>query len=136
MDRTVVAAVGDGSYLMSGFELMTAVQYDIPVIWVIFNDGEFKLIKLYQLSPFFDVGPRRIRQSRLRRLRAGLRSRRVFGRSARTNSRTPSELRSPRAGRRLSTPESPGSRYPTTARVPRACWPAIYERILVAFRWQ
>jgi acetolactate synthase-1/2/3 large subunit len=56
MDRTVVAAVGDGCYLMSGFELMTAVQYDIPVIWVIFNDGEFKLIKLYQLSSFLKSG--------------------------------------------------------------------------------
>ena len=54
--RTVVAAVGDGSYLMSGFELMTAVQYGIPVIWVIFNDAEFKLIKLYQLSAFRDCG--------------------------------------------------------------------------------
>lgn len=56
MDRTVVAAVGDGSYLMGGFELMTAVQHEIPVIWVIFNDGEFKLIKLYQLSSFRDTG--------------------------------------------------------------------------------
>jgi acetolactate synthase I/II/III large subunit len=56
MDRPVVAAVGDGSYLMSGFELMTAVEHDIPVIWVIFNDGEFKLIKLYQLSSFMKSG--------------------------------------------------------------------------------
>ena len=56
MHRPVVAAVGDGSYLMSGFELMTAVQYSIPVIWVIFNDREFKLIKLYQLSAFFKTG--------------------------------------------------------------------------------
>ncbi len=56
MDRTVVAAVGDGSYLMSGFELMTAVQYDIPVIWVIFNDREFKLIKLYQIAAFRRCG--------------------------------------------------------------------------------
>jgi acetolactate synthase-1/2/3 large subunit len=55
-DRPVVAAVGDGSYLMSGFELMTAVAHDIPVIWVIFNDGEFKLIKLYQLSSFMKTG--------------------------------------------------------------------------------
>lgn len=53
--RPVVAAVGDGSYLMMGFELMTAVAHDIPVVWVIFNDGEFKLIKLYQLSAFFDT---------------------------------------------------------------------------------
>ena len=56
MDRTVVAAVGDGSYLMGGFELITAVAHDIPVIWVIFNDGEFKLIKLYQLSSFMKTG--------------------------------------------------------------------------------
>ncbi|WP_170333088.1 thiamine pyrophosphate-binding protein [Ruegeria arenilitoris] len=56
MNRPVVAAVGDGSYLMTGFELMTAVQYDIPVVWVIFNDREFKLIKLYQLSAFFKTG--------------------------------------------------------------------------------
>lgn len=55
-NRTVVAAVGDGSYLMTGFELMTAVQYDIPVIWVIFRDDEFKLIKLYQLSSFQKTG--------------------------------------------------------------------------------
>ncbi|WP_421723159.1 thiamine pyrophosphate-binding protein [Bauldia sp.] len=56
MDRPVVAAVGDGSYLMSGFELMTAVEHNIPVVWVIFNDGEFKLIKLYQLSAFLKTG--------------------------------------------------------------------------------
>ena len=54
--RTVVAAVGDGSYLMSGFELMTAVENDIPVIWVIFNDSEFKLIKLYQLAAYQKTG--------------------------------------------------------------------------------
>lgn len=51
--RTVVSCSGDGSYLMSGFELMTAVEYDLPVIWIIFNDGEFKLIKLYQLAAYF-----------------------------------------------------------------------------------
>ena len=36
----------------SGFELMTAVAYKLPVIWVIFRDDEFKLIKIYQLSEF------------------------------------------------------------------------------------
>ena len=49
-DRTVVAGVGDGCYLLSGFELMTAVAHKVPVIWVIFNDNEFKLIKIYQVS--------------------------------------------------------------------------------------
>jgi acetolactate synthase I/II/III large subunit len=53
-ERTVVIGCGDGSYLMSGFELMTAVEYDLPVIWIIFNDGEFKLIKLYQVATYLD----------------------------------------------------------------------------------
>lgn len=51
-DRTVVVGCGDGCYNLSGFELMTAVEHDIPVIWVIFNDSQFKLIKLYQLSAY------------------------------------------------------------------------------------
>jgi acetolactate synthase-1/2/3 large subunit len=55
-DRTVVVGCGDGCYSMSGFELMTAVENDIPVIWVIFNDNEYKLIKLYQLATYGDTG--------------------------------------------------------------------------------
>ncbi|WKD35984.1 thiamine pyrophosphate-binding protein [Streptomyces xanthophaeus] len=51
-DRTVVVGCGDGCYSLSGFELMTAVEHEIPVIWVIFNDGEFKLIKLFQLVTY------------------------------------------------------------------------------------
>jgi len=55
-DRTVVVGCGDGCYNLSGFELMTAVQYGIPVIWIIFDDGEFKLIKLFQLSAYHESG--------------------------------------------------------------------------------
>ncbi len=55
-DRTVIVGCGDGCYNLSGFELMTAVQYDIPVIWIIFDDGEFKLIKIFQLSAFHESG--------------------------------------------------------------------------------
>lgn len=55
-DRHVVVGCGDGCYLLSGFELLTAVQYDIPVTWIIFNDGEFKLIKLYQMETYGDSG--------------------------------------------------------------------------------
>jgi acetolactate synthase-1/2/3 large subunit len=51
-DRTVVVGCGDGCYSLSGFELMTAVEHDIPVIWVIFDDRQFKLIKLYQLTTY------------------------------------------------------------------------------------
>jgi acetolactate synthase-1/2/3 large subunit len=54
-DRTVVVGCGDGCYSLAGFELMTAVQYDIPVIWVIFDDEEFKLIKVFQLATFFET---------------------------------------------------------------------------------
>ncbi|MFA7763471.1 thiamine pyrophosphate-binding protein [Streptomyces sp. NPDC048723] len=55
-DRTVVVGCGDGCYALSGFELMTAVEHEIPVIWVIFNDGEFKLIKLFQLVTYAESG--------------------------------------------------------------------------------
>src|SRR5256884_7442868 len=48
-DRPVIVGCGDGCYLLSGFELLTAVQYDIPVIWIIFNDGEFKLIQITEI---------------------------------------------------------------------------------------
>ncbi|MFJ4620693.1 thiamine pyrophosphate-binding protein [Streptomyces sp. NPDC088812] len=51
-ERTVVVGCGDGCYSLSGFELMTAVENDIPVIWVIFDDEEFKLIKLFQLVTY------------------------------------------------------------------------------------
>jgi len=37
---------------MAGFELMTAIQNDVPVIWVIFNDDEYKLVKVYQLAEY------------------------------------------------------------------------------------
>src|SRR5262245_51062675 len=54
--RAVVVGCGDGCYSMAGFELMTAVQNDIPVIWVIFNDDEYKLVKLYQLATYGESG--------------------------------------------------------------------------------
>ncbi|MEY2927545.1 MAG: hypothetical protein RL367_2022 [Pseudomonadota bacterium] len=55
-DRQVIVGCGDGCYLMSGFELMTAVEHDIPVIWIIFNDGEFKLIRIYQVTEYMKTG--------------------------------------------------------------------------------
>jgi acetolactate synthase I/II/III large subunit len=55
-DRPVIVGCGDGCYQLSGFELLTAVRYNLPVIWIIFEDGEFKLIKLYQLEAFHESG--------------------------------------------------------------------------------
>ena len=55
-DRTVVVGCGDGCYSLSGFELMTAVEHEIPVIWVIFDDQEFKLIKIFQFATYGETG--------------------------------------------------------------------------------
>lgn len=55
-DRPVIVGCGDGCYLMSGFELTTAVEHQIPIIWIIFNDNEYKLIKLYQLQEYRESG--------------------------------------------------------------------------------
>lgn len=48
-DRRVIVGCGDGCYQMAGFELMTAVQNRIPIIWVIYNNSEFNIIKLFNL---------------------------------------------------------------------------------------
>lgn len=48
-DRRVIVGCGDGCYQMAGFELMTAVQNRIPIIWIIFNNSEFNIIKLFNL---------------------------------------------------------------------------------------
>lgn len=55
-DRPVIVGCGDGCYSLSGFELMTAVEHNIPVIWVIFNDYEYKIIKLYQFTTYGETG--------------------------------------------------------------------------------
>src|SRR5262249_7292689 len=38
-ERTVAAVVGDGCFLMSGMELATAVQEQLPIVIVLINDG-------------------------------------------------------------------------------------------------
>lgn len=43
-DQPVVALVGDGSFLMNGFEVATAVNYNIPVIWVVFNNAMLGMV--------------------------------------------------------------------------------------------
>ena len=53
-DKAVIACVGDGCYQMAGFELMTAVQYNIPVIWIIFDNNEFNIIKKFLLNMYND----------------------------------------------------------------------------------
>lgn len=50
--RAVVAACGDGGYLMGGFELLTCVKHRIPVVYVIFNNGEYNVIKNFLLKHY------------------------------------------------------------------------------------
>jgi acetolactate synthase-1/2/3 large subunit len=45
---TVVCLTGDGGFLMMAGEMVTALRYNLPVITVIFSDGELNLIKLKQ----------------------------------------------------------------------------------------
>jgi thiamine pyrophosphate-dependent acetolactate synthase large subunit-like protein len=51
-DRAVLLIMGDGGFAMSGLELLTAARDRIPVIVVVFNDGQLNLIRLQQLREF------------------------------------------------------------------------------------
>jgi acetolactate synthase-1/2/3 large subunit len=53
-ERTVVAIVGDGCFLMSGMELATAVQEKLPVIVILINDSSLSLIKAIQHRRYAD----------------------------------------------------------------------------------
>ncbi len=43
-ERLVVAICGDGGFLMNGMEVATAVNYNIPVIWIIHNNAKLGAI--------------------------------------------------------------------------------------------
>jgi acetolactate synthase-1/2/3 large subunit len=47
-DSTVVCITGDGGFLMMAGEVITARRYNLPVIIVVFSDGELNLIKVKQ----------------------------------------------------------------------------------------
>jgi len=51
-DRKVVAAAGDGSFLMNSQELETAVRLGVPFVTLIFNDGGYGLIGWKQQAQF------------------------------------------------------------------------------------
>ncbi|HEY3598780.1 MAG TPA: thiamine pyrophosphate-binding protein [Paraburkholderia sp.] len=46
--RAVVAFAGDGCFMMSSHELATAMQYDLPVIFIVVNNGHFGTIRMHQ----------------------------------------------------------------------------------------
>ena len=51
-DVPAVAVVGDGSFLMTPHVLATAVEYDIPAVWVVWNNYGYCSIRDMQLGLF------------------------------------------------------------------------------------
>ncbi len=43
-DKPVIAIAGDGAFLMNGMEVATAVNYNLPVIWIILNDAHLGMV--------------------------------------------------------------------------------------------
>jgi acetolactate synthase I/II/III large subunit len=51
-DRVVIANCGDGGAMMTVQELATAVQHNLPVIQLVFNNGTFGTIRMHQERDF------------------------------------------------------------------------------------
>lgn len=47
-ERPVIAFAGDGCFLMNGQEFATAVQYRLPIIVLVFDNGMFGTIRMHQ----------------------------------------------------------------------------------------
>lgn len=51
-DQPVVGIVGDGAFLMTGLEMLTATEHGLGVIYYVFNDGELSQISQAQDLPY------------------------------------------------------------------------------------
>jgi acetolactate synthase-1/2/3 large subunit len=47
-DRPVISFAGDGCFLMNGQEFATAVQYELPIIVVVIDNGMYGTIRMHQ----------------------------------------------------------------------------------------
>ncbi len=47
-DRPVVGVTGDGGYMMTVNALSTAMQYDLPMLCIVFNDGALGMVRHHQ----------------------------------------------------------------------------------------
>jgi acetolactate synthase-1/2/3 large subunit len=47
-ERTVVAFAGDGDFLMTGQEFATAVQYGLPIVVIVVDNGMYGTIRMHQ----------------------------------------------------------------------------------------
>ena len=61
-NRTVVCFAGDGDFLMNGQEFATAVQYGLPIVVVLIDNGIYGTIRMHQEREF----PGRVIASNLR----------------------------------------------------------------------
>jgi acetolactate synthase-1/2/3 large subunit len=61
-ERPVICLAGDGDFLMNGQEIATAVQYDLPIITIIFDNGMYGTIRMHQEREY----PGRISATELR----------------------------------------------------------------------
>ena len=78
--RRVVSINGDGDFLMNGQEFATAVQYDLPIIVLVFDNGIYGTIRMHQEREYPGrVIGHRPEEPRLRRLRPRLRRLRRHG---------------------------------------------------------
>ena len=46
--RPVIGVTGDGGFMMSVHAISTALQYDLPVVWVVFNDSGLGMVWQHQ----------------------------------------------------------------------------------------
>ena len=46
--RTVIAFAGDGDFLMTGQEFATAVQYELPIVVIVVDNGMYGTIRMHQ----------------------------------------------------------------------------------------
>jgi acetolactate synthase-1/2/3 large subunit len=51
-DRVVVCFTGDGDFVMSSPELATAVQYELPIVVLLVNNGMYATIRMHQERQF------------------------------------------------------------------------------------
>jgi acetolactate synthase-1/2/3 large subunit len=74
-ERQIVALVGDGSFLMNGYEVATAVNHQIPVVWVIFNNAMLGMVyhgrRLFK-TPIPDGIPSRFKRVDFAKVAEGL----------------------------------------------------------------
>ena len=47
-EKTVIAFAGDGCFLMNGQEFATAVQYELPIVVIIVDNGMYGTIRMHQ----------------------------------------------------------------------------------------